>query len=156
MALKKQQTQTDVPIVPPGTKPVYEKQTNKKRKLSPTTCIFLMLGHPFDNCRPLMGSLCVAVSCRVPQALWLTAAPSLWSDQCCLSLQCSNQWNTSQAQLHPEKTPTAFVQTQEYYPSLQVALEVAAIPESKRGNKEQKGQQVSFPSMRKVSKQKLS
>lgn len=69
MALKKQQTQTDVPIVPPGTKPVYEKQTNKKRKLSPTTCIFLMLGHPFDNCRPLMGSLCVAVSCRVPQAL---------------------------------------------------------------------------------------
>lgn len=29
---------------------------------------------------------------------------SLWSDQCCLSLQCSNQCNTSQTQLHPEKT----------------------------------------------------
>lgn len=33
----------------------------------------------------------------------LSHCSSLWSDQCCVSLQCSNHWDTSQTLLHPEK-----------------------------------------------------
>lgn len=65
-----------------------------------------MVGHTFDKHGPLMGSLCVHLC--ICQCLFssgsLSHCSSLWSDQCCVSLQCSNQWGTSQTQLHPEKT----------------------------------------------------
>lgn len=64
MALKKQQTQTDVPIVPPGTKPVYEKQTNKKRKTITHNVHISHVGSPFWQPRAFNGvSLC---SCQLP------------------------------------------------------------------------------------------
>lgn len=50
-------------------KTVYEKQTNKRKTITHNVPFFFMLGHIFDNRGPLMGSLCVSVSCSVPQAL---------------------------------------------------------------------------------------
>ena len=49
------------------------------------------------------ASLCICQLFCSSGTLTHCGSLSLWSDQCCLSLQCSNQWNTSQTQLHPEK-----------------------------------------------------
>ncbi len=121
-----------------------QKANKQKEHFYPQYAYFLVLGYTFDNRGPLMGSLCVSVSCSVPQALWLTAALTLIRSMLPFSaMQQPVKHITDTAT--PWETPTAFVQTHEYYPSLQVALKVPTILESKPGNREHKGQRYLFP-----------